>query len=33
MLADRHSMAAWSGRIDPEADSARWHQRIQAAML
>ena len=30
MLADRHSMAAWSGRIDPEADSARWHQRIQA---
>ncbi|UQY35844.1 formimidoylglutamase [Pseudomonas fulva] len=29
MLADRHSMAAWSGRTDPEADSARWHQRIQ----
>ena len=30
MLADRHSMAAWSGRTDPETDSARWHQRIQA---
>lgn len=29
MLADRHSMEAWGGRIDPEADSARWHQRIQ----
>jgi formiminoglutamase len=30
MLADCHSMAAWSGRTDPETDSARWHQRIQA---
>jgi len=30
MLADRHSMAAWSGRTDPETDSARWHQRIRA---
>lgn len=30
MLADRHSMEVWGGRIDPEADSARWHQRIQA---
>ena len=30
MHADRHSMACWSGRIDPEPDSPRWHQRIQA---
>ena len=30
MLADRHSMVAWSGRTDPETDSARWHQRIRA---
>lgn len=30
MPADRHDMAAWSGRIDPEPDSPRWHQRIQA---
>jgi formiminoglutamase len=29
MHADRHSMQAWQGRIDPESDSARWHQRIQ----
>lgn len=30
MYADRHSMDLWQGRIDPEVDSARWHQRIQA---
>ncbi len=30
MLTDRHSMDAWSGRIDPEPGSLRWHQRIQA---
>lgn len=29
MLADRHSMEVWSGRIDPEPDSQRWHQRVQ----
>ncbi|QKE62034.1 formimidoylglutamase [Aquipseudomonas campi] len=29
MHADRHSMQLWQGRIDPEADSPRWHQRIQ----
>lgn len=29
MHADRHSMEPWQGRVDPEADSARWHQRIQ----
>ena len=29
MLADRQTMDVWSGRIDPEADSARWHQRVQ----
>ncbi|WP_217475988.1 formimidoylglutamase [Stutzerimonas stutzeri] len=29
MWADRHSMALWQGRVDPEADSARWHQRVQ----
>lgn len=29
MHADRHSMELWQGRIDPEVDSARWHQRIQ----
>ncbi len=29
MRTDRHSMDLWQGRIDPEADSARWHQRIQ----
>lgn len=30
MLADRCSMAIWQGRVDPETDSPRWHQRIQA---
>ena len=30
MHADRHSMACWTGRIDPEPDSPRWHQRIRA---
>lgn len=30
MHVDRDSMALWQGRIDPEADSPRWHQRIQA---
>lgn len=30
MLADRFSMDAWSGRVDPEPDSPRWHQCIQA---
>jgi formiminoglutamase len=30
MHADRTSMDLWQGRIDPEADSPRWHQRIQA---
>lgn len=29
MHADRHSMESWQGRVDPEADSPRWHQRIQ----
>lgn len=29
MHADRHGMSLWQGRIDPEADSPRWHQRIQ----
>lgn len=29
MTVDRHSMEAWRGRVDPEADSTRWHQRIQ----
>ena len=29
MLADRFSLDAWTGRIDPEPDSPRWHQRIQ----
>ncbi|HSX70282.1 MAG TPA: formimidoylglutamase [Pseudomonas sp.] len=29
MLADRFSLDAWTGRTDPEADSPRWHQRIQ----
>ena len=29
MYADLHSMEPWQGRVDPEADSARWHQRIQ----
>lgn len=30
MLADRHSMEAWHGRTDPEPDSPRWHQSVQA---
>ena len=30
MHADLHSMEPWQGRVDPEADSARWHQRIQS---
>jgi len=30
MHADRNSRDLWQGRIDPEADSPRWHQRIQA---
>ena len=30
MHADRHSMQLWQGRIDPEADSPRWHQRIRS---
>lgn len=30
MYADLHSMEPWQGRVDPEADSARWHQRIQS---
>jgi formiminoglutamase len=29
MPADRHCMQLWQGRIDPEVDSPRWHQRIQ----
>jgi formiminoglutamase len=29
MPADCHSMQLWQGRVDPEADSPRWHQRIQ----
>ncbi|UUY10274.1 formimidoylglutamase [Pseudomonas sp. J452] len=29
MNVDRFSMDAWSGRVDPEPDSPRWHQRIQ----
>lgn len=29
MHADRFTMAPWTGRVDPEPDSARWHQRIQ----
>lgn len=28
MPADRFSLEAWQGRIDPEPDSPRWHQRI-----
>ncbi len=30
MHADRNSMQLWQGRVDPETDSARWHQCIQA---
>lgn len=29
MNVDRLNLDAWSGRVDPEADSPRWHQRIQ----
>ncbi|MGE8362234.1 formimidoylglutamase [Pseudomonas sp.] len=29
MNSDRHDMTCWQGRVDPEPDSARWHQRIQ----
>lgn len=29
MLADQLSMEVWSGRIDPEPDAWRWHQRVQ----
>lgn len=29
MPAERPDMAAWSGRVDPEADALRWHQCIQ----
>ena len=29
MHADRNSMDLWQGRVDPETDSPRWHQRIQ----
>lgn len=29
MHVDRQSMDLWQGRVDPEADSPRWHQRIQ----
>lgn len=29
MHANHNSMDLWQGRIDPEADSPRWHQRIQ----
>lgn len=29
MFADRQNLDALSGRVDPEQDSARWHQRIQ----
>lgn len=29
MAADQPCMDAWTGRIDPEPDSSRWHQRVQ----
>ncbi len=29
MNVDRLNLDVWQGRIDPEADSPRWHQRIQ----
>ncbi|WNW09862.1 formimidoylglutamase [Pseudomonas sp. DTU_2021_1001937_2_SI_NGA_ILE_001] len=29
MIADRLNMDTWAGRVDPEPDSARWHQCIQ----
>ena len=33
MHADRNSMDLWQGRIDPEPDSPRWHQCIQALSM
>lgn len=33
MHADRNSMDLWQGRIDPEPDSPRWHQCIQALRM
>lgn len=33
MHADRYSPELWQGRVDPELDSPRWHQRIQALAL
>ncbi len=30
MSADRSTMSCWSGRIDPEPDSLRWHQCVRA---
>lgn len=30
MSTDRNTMDAWSGRVDPEPDSPRWHQVIGA---
>ncbi|NQD81335.1 formimidoylglutamase [Pseudomonas sp. CrR14] len=29
MRVDQFCMDVWTGRVDPEADSARWHQRVQ----
>lgn len=29
MAADHPYMDAWNGRVDPEPDSLRWHQRVQ----
>lgn len=29
MNVERPEMTCWTGRIDPEPDSPRWHQRIQ----
>ena len=29
MLANRNTMDAWTGRIDPEPDTLRWHQVIR----
>ncbi|HRP98807.1 MAG TPA: formimidoylglutamase [Rhodocyclaceae bacterium] len=29
MKPDRETLAEWRGRIDPEADALRWHQRIR----
>lgn len=30
MSTDRNTMEAWTGRVDPEPDSPRWHQVIGA---